>query len=63
LSSSLAVKLAKKYGTKLHILHISTEDELSLFDNSIPLEQKRSQPKHAYIIFGFMLAIMKRSNL
>jgi dihydroorotase len=41
LSSSLAVKLAKKYGTKLHILHISTEDELSLFDNSIPLAQKR----------------------
>jgi dihydroorotase len=41
LSSSLAVKLAKKYGTKLHILHISTEDELSLFDNSIPLEQKK----------------------
>lgn len=41
LSSSLAVKLAKKYGTKLHILHISTEDELSLFDNSIPLTQKR----------------------
>jgi dihydroorotase len=41
LSSSLAVKLAKKYGAKLHILHISTKDELSLFDNSIPLEQKK----------------------
>jgi dihydroorotase len=41
LSSSLAVRLAKKYNSRLHILHISTEKELSLFDNSIPLEQKR----------------------
>jgi dihydroorotase len=41
LSSSLAVRLAKKYHSRLHILHISTEKELSLFDNNIPLEQKR----------------------
>lgn len=41
LSSSLAVSLAKKYGTKLHILHISTKDELELFSNSIPLKDKR----------------------
>lgn len=41
LSSSLAVDLAKRYDTRLHILHISTRDELALFDNSIPLEQKR----------------------
>jgi dihydroorotase len=40
-SSSLAVALAKQEQTKLHILHISTEKELSLFDNSIPLAQKR----------------------
>ncbi|MES2589220.1 MAG: dihydroorotase [Bacteroidota bacterium] len=40
LSSSLAVRLAKKYGTRLHILHISTAKELELFDNSLPLEQK-----------------------
>jgi dihydroorotase len=40
LSSSLAVRLAKKYNTRLHILHISTEKELELFDNSIPLEDK-----------------------
>lgn len=40
LSSSLAVRLAKKYNTRLHILHISTEKELALFDNTIPLEQK-----------------------
>jgi dihydroorotase len=41
LSSSFAVELAKKNNTRLHILHISTRDELSLFDNSIPLEEKR----------------------
>jgi dihydroorotase len=40
-SSSFAVDLAKKYGTKLHILHISTAKETSLFDNSIPLEKKK----------------------
>ncbi len=40
-SSSLAVSLAKKYNTRLHILHISTAKEISLFDNSIPLSQKR----------------------
>ncbi len=41
LSSSLAVRLAKKHGTRLHILHISTAKELDLFDNSIPLSEKR----------------------
>ena len=40
-SSSMAVELATKHNTKLHILHISTAKELSLFDNSIPLSQKR----------------------
>jgi dihydroorotase len=41
LSSSMAVDLAKKYGTKLHVLHISTADEIALFDAKIPLAQKR----------------------
>lgn len=41
LSSSLAARLARKHGTRLHILHISTAKELELFDNSIPLSQKR----------------------
>jgi dihydroorotase len=41
LSSSFAVGLAKKHGTKLHILHISTAKEISLFDNTIPLEKKK----------------------
>ncbi len=40
ISSSLAVGMAKKHGTRLHILHISTEKEISLFGNKLPLEQK-----------------------
>ncbi len=40
-SSSLAIRLAKKYNTRLHILHISTADELDLFRNDIPLKEKR----------------------
>lgn len=40
-SSSLAVELAKKHNTRLHILHISTAKELSLFTNKIPLKDKR----------------------
>ena len=33
-SSRKAVELAKKYGTRLHIAHISTAEELELFANS-----------------------------
>ncbi|HLY72151.1 MAG TPA: dihydroorotase [Puia sp.] len=40
-SSLTAVQFAKKYDTRLHILHISTEKELQLFTNLIPLEDKR----------------------
>lgn len=41
LSSSKAVELAKKFNTRLHILHLSTGKETHLFDNTIPLAQKR----------------------
>lgn len=41
LSSSLAVSLAKKHNTRLHVLHISTAEELALFDNTKPLAEKR----------------------
>ncbi|MFN0037132.1 MAG: dihydroorotase [Saprospiraceae bacterium] len=41
LSSSLAVDLAKRHGTRLHILHISTRGELALFRNDIPLKDKK----------------------
>ncbi|TWR31611.1 dihydroorotase [Mucilaginibacter pallidiroseus] len=41
LSSSMAVELAKKHNTRLHILHISTGRETHLFSNDIPLADKR----------------------
>ena len=41
LSSSMAVELAKKHNTRLHILHISTAKETNLFSNNIPLADKR----------------------
>lgn len=39
-SSAEAVELADKYQTRLHILHLSTEKEISLFDIK-PLSEKR----------------------
>jgi len=41
ISSSLAVSLAKKHQSRLHVLHISTAKELDLFDPSIPLSDKK----------------------
>ncbi len=41
LTSSFAVNLAREYNTKLHILHLSTADELKLFNNELPLQEKR----------------------
>ena len=40
-SSSMAVELAKKYNTRLHVFHISTEKEIALFDNKLPIKEKR----------------------
>ena len=40
-SSLLAIQIAKKYNTRLHILHISTEKELQLFTNMLPLKEKK----------------------
>ncbi len=39
-SSSFAIKLAKKHNTRIHILHLSTADEVELFDNTLPLGEK-----------------------
>lgn len=41
LSSSKAIKLAKKTGARLHIFHLSTGKETELFTNKIPLEEKK----------------------
>jgi len=40
-SSLIAIQFAKKYNSRLHILHISTEKELQLFGNMLPLKDKR----------------------
>lgn len=39
-SSLYAIQISKKYNTRLHILHISTEKELQLFTNMMPLKDK-----------------------
>ncbi len=41
LSSSKAVKLAKRTGARIHVFHLSTAKETELFTNKIPLEEKR----------------------
>jgi len=41
ISSSMAVELAKKHNTRLHILHISTAREVALFDSKTALKDKR----------------------
>ena len=40
-STKMAVELAKKHNTRLHVLHLSTAKELELFRNDLPLEKKR----------------------
>ncbi len=40
-SSSLAVELAHRHNTRLHILHISTQKELALFSSNSDLRNKR----------------------
>jgi len=40
-SSSFAVELATKYNSRLHVFHLSTEKEMSLFRSDIPLKEKR----------------------
>ena len=41
LSSSKAIELAKKTGARLHVFHLSTGKETHLFDNTIPLKDKK----------------------
>ena len=41
LSSSKTIALAQKTGARLHVFHLSTAKEMSLFTNKIPLEDKQ----------------------
>ena len=51
-STSWAVDLARKYGTRLHVMHISTENELALFEDK-PLADKliTAETCPQYLIF------------
>lgn len=40
LSSSKAVELARKFNTRLHVLHLTTAEEMALFSNNLPLQDK-----------------------
>lgn len=40
-SSLAAIQFAKKYGSRLHVFHLSTEKEMQLFSNLLPLHEKR----------------------
>jgi dihydroorotase len=40
-SSLAAIQFAKKYGSRLHVFHLTTEKEMQLFSNLLPLEEKR----------------------
>ncbi len=55
-SSKYAVSLAKKYNTRLHILHISTSQELALFDHKIPVDKKfiTSETTVNHLWFNFL---------
>jgi len=61
LSSSMAIELAKKHNTRLHILHISTADEVKLFRNDIPMKDKRITAEvcvhHLYFDEGYYYAL------
>ncbi|MEG1563500.1 MAG: dihydroorotase [Bacteroides sp.] len=55
LSSHLAVQLAQETDARLHILHVSTARELSLFESALPLSQKRitAEACVAHLLFDF----------
>ncbi len=40
-SSSKAIELAKKTGARLHVFHLSTKKETELFENNLPLKDKK----------------------
>ena len=52
-STEKAVKLAKKTGARLHVMHISTRAELLLFDHDLPLTAKKitSETCPHYLLF------------
>jgi len=41
ITSSMAVNLAREYNTRINILHLSTADEMKLFNSELPAGEKR----------------------
>ena len=56
------VSLAKEYNTRLHILHLSTADEMKLFSNEMPLAQKRITAEVCVHHSGSMSLPMREGN-
>lgn len=52
-SSSFAVELATKNNARLHVLHLSTRRELGLFDNKVPLSNKKITAEGCVHYFWF----------
>jgi dihydroorotase len=50
-SSSLAVDLAKRHGTRLHVLHLTTADEMALFNSGPPDGKKITAEVCAHHLF------------
>lgn len=52
-SASLAVRLARKYGTRLHVAHVTTAEELALFDAAEDtLPQITAEAVVAHLLFS-----------
>jgi dihydroorotase len=52
-SSFKAIQYAKKYNSRLHILHISTEKELQLFSNMLPANRETNYRRSMRASFAF----------
>ncbi len=55
----MAVNLAKKHNTKLHILHITSSEEIELFDNILSLKEKRINQRFVSIFYILMQKIIE----
>jgi len=62
-SSSYAVALAKKHNTRLHVFHISSAKELSLFTNKIPLKEKRITAEACIHHLWLAMKIIKQKGI
>jgi len=50
-STAMAVRLAEKYGTRLHVAHITTERELELFEPEDSIKQITAEATVAHLLF------------